>query len=154
MIDLARLERVVNEVFDGPGVEGQPLLDSTRLAAISPEEWSAARLVCVPCLRLVKLQFPVNDYFTAVRLGRTVPLPQAELEFVAVTRRDYRVLRYTLDFAQYELLQALIAGEPVGAAIERTAAVSRSTDEALAVQLQNWFKNWTADGFFRDVILP
>src|SRR5436190_16987752 len=39
MIDLARLERTVNEVFDGPGVEGQPLLDPNCLAAISPQQW-------------------------------------------------------------------------------------------------------------------
>lgn len=153
MIDLARLERTVNEVFDGPGVEGQALLDPKRLAAISPEQWPAARLVCVSCLRLVKLQFPVNDYFTAVRLGRTVPVPQPQTGFVAVMRRDYRVLRYTLDAAQYELLRALITGEPIGTAIERAAAVSPATDEVLGVQLREWFAHWTANGFFRDVVL-
>ena len=151
MIDLARLERVVNEVFDGPGVEGQPLLDSGRLEAISPERWPAARLVCAPCLRVVALQFPVNDYFTAVRLHQAVRIPQPALEFVAVTRRDYRVLRYTMDLAQYELLRALIAGEPVGTAIERAAAVSSSANEILATQVGEWFENWTANGFFRDV---
>lgn len=153
MIDLARMERVVNEVFDGPGVEGEPLLDSRQLAGISPEKWPAARLVCVPCLRVLALQFSVNDYFTSVRQGRTVPVPQSAPEFVAVTRRDYRVLRYTLDRAQYELLKVLIAGEPVGIAIERAAAVSHSTDDALAVQLRGWFENWTVAGFFHDVLL-
>ncbi|HEY2250708.1 MAG TPA: DNA-binding domain-containing protein, partial [Planctomycetaceae bacterium] len=153
IIDLARLERAVNEVFDGPGVEGQPLLDSQRLAAILPEEWPTARLICVPCLRVVALQFPVNDYFTAVRQGRAMPVPQPAPEFVAVTRRDYRVLRYTLDRAQYELLQALICDKPVGTAIEQAAAVSPMTDEALATQLRDWFENWTASGFFRGVEL-
>jgi len=151
MIDLARLERAVNEVFDGPGVEGQPLLDLARLVAIWPQHWPATCLVCAPCLRVVKLQFPVNEYFTAVRLGRTAPVPQPELEFVAVTRRDYRVLRYALDLPQYELLCALIAGEPVGTAIARAAAVSHSADEVLATQLHGWFQDWTANGFFRDV---
>ena len=153
MIDLARLERTVNEVFDGPGVEGEPLLDSGRLETISPQHWPAARLVCVPCLRLVKLHFPVNDYFTAVRLGRTVPVPQADPEFLAVTRRDYRVLRYELELSQYVLLRGLIAGEPVGAAIARAAAVSPAADDDLALQLREWFANWTANGFFRDVVL-
>lgn len=154
MIDLARLERTVNEVFDGPGVEGLPLLDSNRLATISPQDWPGARLVCAPCLRAVQLQFPVNDYFTAVRLGRSAPIPQPETECVAVTRRDYRVLRYTLSVTQYELLRALIAGEAVGTAIERAAATSAATDEALAPQLREWFEHWTANGFFRDVVLP
>ena len=153
MIDLARLERVVNEVFDGPGVEGQPLLDSGRLGAISPEHWPAARLVCVPCLRLVQLQFPVNDYFSAVRQCQKALVPQPVNEYVALTRRDYRVLRYNLDRVQYDLLRALIAGEPVGTAIQRAAAGSRSADELLALQLQEWFRNWTANGFFCDVDL-
>jgi hypothetical protein len=153
MIDLARLERTVNEVFDGPGAEGEPLLDSNRLKTISPQHWPAVRLVCVPCLRVVKLQFPVNDYFTAVRLGRTVPVPKPDLEFVAVTRRDYRVLRYALDLSQYVLLRGLIAGEAVGTAIARAAAVSPLADEDLAMRLREWFENWTANGFFRDIVL-
>jgi hypothetical protein len=153
MIDLARLERTVNEVFDGPGVEGEPLLDSTRLETISPQHWPASRLVCVPCLRLVKLHFAVNDYFSAVRSGRTAPIPQADPEYLAVTRRDYRVVRYSLDLSQYVLLRGLIAGEPVGAAIARAAAVSPSADEDLALQLREWFQNWTENGFFRDVVL-
>jgi hypothetical protein len=51
------------------------------------------------------------------------------------------------------LLQALISGESVGKAIERAAAVSPMTDEALAMQLRDWFENWTSSGFFRDVKL-
>lgn len=154
MIDLARLERVINEVFDGPGMEGQPLLDMGRLTAISPQDWPSSRVVCVPCLRVIQLQFPVNDYFTAMRLKQAVAVPQPELQFVAVTRRDYRVLRYPLVAAQYELLTALIGGATVGTAIERAAAVSNADDETLADQLREWFQSWTANAFFADVSLP
>src|SRR5262245_12156156 len=76
MIDLARLERVVNEVFDGPGAEGQPLLDGERLRSIPPERWPETRLVCVPCLRLLKLSHPVNEYFTAIRKGGKPAVPE------------------------------------------------------------------------------
>ncbi len=152
MIDLARLERVVNEVFDGPGAEGSPLLDRGRLEAISSEQWPAARLVCVPCLRLVKLNHPVNDYFTAIKRGGKPAIPEPGISYVAVTRREYRVLRYPLDAMQHELLRALIAGESVGTAIERAAAVSSFSDAQLAAALQNWFRFWTAEGFFVDVM--
>ena len=66
LIDLARLEWAIGEVFDGPGVEREPVLDPAALQAIEPRHWPAARLVMVPCLRLMAFKFNVNDYFTAV----------------------------------------------------------------------------------------
>jgi hypothetical protein len=153
MIDLARLERMVNEVFDGPGVEGQSLLDTARFQAIPPDRWPDARLVCVPCLRLVKLNYPINDYFTAIRRGEQPPLPEPGAAYVAVARHDYRVVRYSLEPAQFELLQALTDGQPVLRAIERAAAVSSLDDAQLAAALQSWFRFWTTEGFFLEVRL-
>jgi len=152
MIDLARLERTVNEVFDGPGAEGELLLDAGRLQAIPPDRWTDARLICVPCLRLIKLSYPVNEYFTAIRRGDRPAIPKSGVAHLAVTRRDYRVVRYPLEPVQFELLQTLIAGEPVGTAIERAAAVSSLDDAQLAAALQSWFRFWTAEGLFRDVL--
>jgi hypothetical protein len=151
MIDLARLERTVNEVFDGPGAEGEPFLDLASLQAISPDRWLEARLICVPCLRLIELHYPVNDYFTAIRRGEQPAIPEPGAAYVAVTRRDYRVVRYPLEPAQFGLLQALLAGETAGTAIERAAAGSSLDDAELAAALQNWFRFWTAEGFFRGV---
>src|SRR6266404_5991762 len=39
LIDLARLEWAIYEVFDGPGLEGQPLLTTDQLLGISPARW-------------------------------------------------------------------------------------------------------------------
>jgi hypothetical protein len=152
MIDLARLERTVNEVFDGPGAEGEPLLDAGQLQAIPPDRWPEARLICVPCLRLVKLSYPINDYFTAIRRGDQPAIPEPGAAYVAVTRRDYRVVRYPLEPAQFELLQALTDEAPVGKAIERAAAASYLDDAKLAAALRTWFQFWTAEGFFRGVL--
>jgi hypothetical protein len=152
MIDLARLERTINEVFDGPGSEGRPLLDGARLSAFSPERWPETRLVCVACLRLMRLSHPVSEYFAAIRRGEKPPIPDPAPAHLAVTRRDYRVLRYPLELAQHELLRVLLDGEPVGKAIERAAAVSPLTDAQLAGALREWFRFWTAEGFFCDVL--
>ncbi len=152
MIDLARIERAINEVFDGPGVEGRPLLDGARLFAFSPERWSETRLVCVPCLRVMRLSHPVNDYFSAIRRGEKPAIPDPAPAHLAIARRDYRVLRYPLEPAQHELLRVLLDGETVGTAIERAAAVSPLTDAQLAGALREWFRYWTAEGFFCDVL--
>jgi hypothetical protein len=151
MIDVARLERVVNEVFDGPGVENMPTLDAARLQAIPPESWPRARLVTAPCLRLVQLRFPINEYFTAAARNETSPVPQPAETYLAVTRRDYRVKRIPLAAAQFRLLNALSAGVTIAAAIAEAAAVSPLPDAEFASQLRAWFQAWTTEGFFVDV---
>ncbi|MFN0050975.1 MAG: DNA-binding domain-containing protein [Planctomycetales bacterium] len=152
LIDLARLERTVTEVFDGPGGEGGRLLDHERLAAVPSECWPGARLECVPSLRLLTLSFPVHDYFTAVRQGSEPRMPPREAAFMVVLRREYRVFRYPLTAVQFELLSGLSQGDTVGGAIERAGGVAGGiSDERFASELQRWFSMWVADGFFRDV---
>lgn len=150
LIDLARLERTINVVFDGPGAEGTPLLDREQLAAIPPESWPAARLECVPCLRLLFFSYPINDYFTAIRRGEQPDLPERSASYLAVTRRDYRVYRYPLTAAQFHLLQALNTGESVGTAISIAAEHSTVPDEQFANDLRDWFFQWMGAGFFLD----
>jgi hypothetical protein len=54
--------------------------------------------------------------------------------------------------AQHALLGAIVAGETVGSAIARAAAVSTAPDETFAAELGEWFRTWTTAGFFRDVV--
>jgi hypothetical protein len=153
MIDLARLERVVNEVFDGPGMEGRPVLDAARLTAIHPEHWPTAWLVVAPCIQLLSLRFPVSEYFTAASRKETAPLPAPAATYLAVARRNYRVRRMELTSTQFELLHALSTGASVGEAISRAARTSEAPDDEFANQLHDWFRQWAADGFFIDLNL-
>ena len=153
LIDLATLERTFNEVFDGPGVEGERLLDADRLRALSAERLLEARLVGVPCLRLLVLRYPVHQYFTAVRRHEDPDPPGPAETCLAVTRRRYVVRHFELSRPAYELLHALVAGEPVGVAISRAAESAGPDLERLATNLQVWFHDWAAEGFFRAVDL-
>ncbi|MBS0266051.1 MAG: putative DNA-binding domain-containing protein [Planctomycetes bacterium] len=148
MIDLARLERVVNEVFDGPGVERLQTLDLARLREIPADAWIHTRLVPAPCLRLLALSFPLNEFFTATARGTAIALPQAADSYLAITRRDYRVQRFVLSREQYLLLEALQEGASLGSALDCATRESSLTDDELAVRLQEWFHQWTAAGFF------
>jgi len=127
LIDLARLEWAIYEVFDGPGVEGQSLLTTDDILGVGPERWADARLELVPCLQLLATRLPVNDYFTRLRqapAGEFVPVPSACESFLALTRRDFVVRRYNLSRTQFELLSGIQQGQPVGFAIEHAARVS------------------------------
>ncbi len=149
LVDLATLEWTFNLVFDGPGVEREPLLDAESLRAVPPDHWSAVRLQTVPCLKLLALRFPVNAYYTAMRRGEQPEIPAAADSWLAITRRNYIVRRHELTRPQYELLSALIAGETLGAAIERTLQLPDMTFDTLAGELPGWFQSWTAEGYFQ-----
>jgi hypothetical protein len=148
LVDLARLEWTFNEVFDGPGVENSVLLQPEQLARIEPEAWADVRLVPAPCLRVLQLSYPVHEYYRALRAdSEAVPPRQAET-WLAVTRRDYVVRHYPLVPTQYALLQAVLSGATVGEAIERAVAVGDLEPQRLAGQLREWFRFWSAEGFF------
>lgn len=165
VIELATLERHYSEVFDGPGVEGQILLQTDDLSAIAPDRWHESKLIPVVCLRLVSFRFPVHEYASAVRHGdkATPPLPLPNQEgtntepartYLAITRRDYIVRRCPLSHAQYELLSAFLEGASLGDAIAHAADTGEVDFDTLAQSLPHWFRDWSAAGFFQRVELP
>jgi hypothetical protein len=154
LIDLAVFEWNLNQVFDGPGVEGKPLLTPELLGSFPAERFAEARLAPVPCLRLLAFRFPVNAYYTAARHveeGEDLPIPDPAPEHVALTRRDFVVRRYPLNAAQHALLVKILAGAPMGEAIAAAAEISGLDDEALGAELQSWFRLWVAEGFFQSI---
>jgi hypothetical protein len=153
LIDLAKLEWAIYEVFDGPGVEGAALLQSEHLSGISAEP-SHMKLRPVVCLQLLKTRFPVNDYYTALRRARTdevVSIPAAETCFVALTRREFVVRRYNLSEPEFELLTVLKKGGTVGEAVQAIVPSGEANLDQLAVNLHTWFRNWAAEGFFQSI---
>ena len=175
LIDLATLELAIAEVFDGPGVEGEPLLAPGDLLALQAGGgFAAAGLAPVPCLRLLSFRYPVNAFYSAVRARQPVepsespgspeppeapapgdlPLPEPAAEHVALSRTAYVVRRFTLTPFESTVLAALLAGATVGEAIAGAAAASDLPDGELATQLDDAFRRWTAAGFFRVTIVP
>jgi hypothetical protein len=151
LIDIATLELTFSEVFDGPGIERLDLLDAAQLRMISPEALLEARLVGVPCLRLLALNYPVHHYHTAVRRNEEPDLPGPAPTWLAVTRQRFVVRHFELSRSAYELLHALLAGEKLGDAIGCALEVAGPEAEHLADHLQTWFYDWASEGFFSAV---
>jgi putative DNA-binding protein len=147
VVELARLEHVIDQVFDGPGVEDEPPRIYDQLISVPREDWPSIRLTPAPCLRLLAFEFPVNDYFTAFRRSEAPELPELRATWLAVTRRDYVVQRYELSETQFALLEAISSGSPIGVAIERAASQSGEFDTLLK-NLSTWFYQWARDQFF------
>ncbi len=151
LIELAVLERTFGEVFDGPGVEGQSLMDAAAFTAVPTERWPQARLTHVPCLRLLSFRFPVAEHFTAVRQGDSPQLPEPADTFLAITRRRYVVRHISLARTEYAVLKALVEGATILEAVGVAAQQQEADLEELAAHLRDWFQNWASSGFFRAV---
>ncbi len=151
LIDLATLEWTFGDVFDGPGNEDQPLLTVQDLQAVPADAWMEVRLTPVPCLRLLALRFPVQDYHAAVRRGETPEVPPAAPTYLAVTRRDYVVRYETLSLPEYHLLGALAAGTALGPALVQLAETAEVPRDQLGEQVHQWFRRWAGQGLFRSI---
>ena len=152
VIELARFEWELFEVFDGPGVEGQPPFQFAALAELSPEQWNEVRLQPAPCLRLLKSRFPLNDFFSTARGkpdGEELVAPDPLESQVALTRREFVVRRHALSAPEHRLLSALVSGSTLGAAFADGAANSPDQVEPeLAAAVQGWFARWGREQFF------
>lgn len=157
LIDLARLEWEIEQVFDGPGVEGKPLLSLSHIRAIDPETWGQARLVVPACLRLLAFRFPVNDYYTQARrstaTGEPPEMPEPQEQYLALTRRDFIVRRHILTKPQYDLLLGIVEGETIEQSIARAAAACDAPDDQLSHLIEGWFRDGAEAGFFETVAL-
>lgn len=162
--ELARLEWAVVEAIHAE--EGERL-DVSALGRLSPEQWSAARLVPSPALRLLLCAYPVAEYYQAFQDGTAAALgagagggalellaPHASA--VAVSRRGEDVWRIRLSPALGELLGSLIAGAPLLGALERVGSGTTSAsamDDAPVTpeELQRAFQDWVSCGLFSGI---
>jgi Putative DNA-binding domain len=145
LVDLARLERLFLEVYDGPGSETLDTTPSTPPAGPA-RDWAEWTMSAMPCLRLLASPYPVGRYLLAVRAGEqpALPLPQACL--LVLTRRDYTVVLHELAADTYRLLEELVTGASLGAAA--AAAGMQPADAWQAV------RDWSAQGYFQTIGTP
>ena len=151
LVELARLERTLEEVFDAPE---NGVLDADALLAVPEDAWPEARLVPRPTLRLCAFEHPVDAWYTAFREGDVRAFPPAQPSWLAVHRREFRIWRQRLTRERYVLLDAMVRGEPLGAALEACAALPGIDPAVLAASVGGWFQEWTAEGLFERVELP
>lgn len=146
--DAARLDWAFMEAFDAP--DAAPI--DPRVLASAPEDaWPGARLELHPSLRLLRLGHPVHELRERVQHGEAdAALPAAAPAPAAVVvYRDSRcVLRaVAVEPLALDLLAALRAGTPLGAACEGVARESGRDAADLGAQLGAWFQQWTASGW-------
>jgi hypothetical protein len=140
--DLARLELAMTEVFDE---EESPALGAAELEAVPADAWEEARLRPIFAFRLLAFRHAVIPNLVAYHEDRPSPIPRRRATWVALYRRDYSVLRLELSRAEFDLLEAIVDGAPLGEALA-TAAASKSQRQQAKVF--RWFRTWISEGLF------
>ena len=147
-VDVARIERAMEDVFDAPRAEP---MSAAQFAAAGADPTGRAVLRVTPALRLLALRYPANAYMNAVRQGEKPRIPRPRATWTIVFRRGFGVFRRDQDPAQWKLLAALAAGKPLAAAV-RGALRGRSGAGAgaarAAKELGAWFEEWSAAQLF------
>jgi hypothetical protein len=140
--DLAKLELAMTQVFDE--AEAEPL-PPDAIASIAPERIADARIVPIPALRLLSLDYDANETFQAFREEQQMK-PRRRKTWLAVHRRDYSVYRMPLAREAFAFLESLVAGETIGDAIDAFHRRFRRFPEQN--ELFTWFRDWSAAGLF------
>ncbi len=105
--DLAKLERAIVEVFQGPDVAA---LEPNSLRATKPEDWPAMKLNIHPSARILALDWRVSELLRAVEENREWKAAEQGAVKVLVWRRNTRVFYRDLDKAEADALAAAVRG--------------------------------------------
>ncbi|MDE3037948.1 MAG: putative DNA-binding domain-containing protein [Pseudomonadota bacterium] len=145
MLELATLEKAMTEVFL---LEESEPLEGVTLACLTAEQFGEQILTSRRASRLLAFAYPVNTYLTAFRADQAPSKPFREAHYLYLYRHQNQIVRQELPLPAFALLQQLFQGRPVREALEN--ALSQETDAAELVieNLQSWFHEWTAAGFF------
>ena len=146
LVDLARLELAMTEVFDE---EETPVLSGEDLESVPPEDWEQTRLLPIAALRLLELEHTVVPHLTAYHRETPCPKPMKRPSWVAVYRRDYSVMRLELSTPEFALLSALVDGVPLGEALADAVTANQSARQQAKVF--RWFRSWIREGLFTGV---
>ncbi len=155
LIDLSRIESIYSVIFDGPGEENFELISAVDLQQIPTEKWGGIRFNFADSYRLELFDFPVHEYVTAVRKEESPEVPSPQKTWLAISRRDFIVRRQSLSQLQFNLLKALVEGATLSESIEQSLQAVAHGETAefdeIATNLQSWFANWTAAGWFHSL---
>ena len=144
--DLAALEWAIVEVIHAPSAEPLTLEGLGRVPA---HAWAGARLAANTALRLQRFEYPVNAYFQQVRDGHRPAVPSPSPSATVVYRSGPTIWRMDLTEPMFEVLQGLLAGETLAAALGRAEAGLEGVDPVeIGQRVTHWFREWVSSGLF------
>lgn len=140
MIELARFEFAVSEIFDEKAENLPILTDET-----TPDE----ELKLVPVFRLFQHQYPICRYYLDVMKNNQPVLPFEEETFCTVIRNyDYRLSLLEIKPAQYQFLSLIKQGESISNAKAEIMNKYKVDETKFEEIWLHWKTNFIAAGYF------
>jgi hypothetical protein len=144
--DLAALEWAIVEVIHAPSAEPLTL---EGLGQVPAHAWAGARLVANTALRLQRFEYPVNAYFQQVRDGQSPGVPGPSPSATVIYRSGPTIWRMDLTEPMFEVLQGLLSGETLAAALGRAeAGLAGVAPVEIGQRVTHWFREWVSSGLF------
>ncbi len=144
--DLAKLELAITDAFDAAQARS---LSAEEIAAVPADTWADARLGMIPAMKLLSLDYPVDDYLQSMKRAETRPPMRKDARWMIVYRRDLGVMQAPLARRSWELLARLNGGATLGDAVEDVSR--RFRPRLTETEIFTWFRTWTSWGLFASV---
>ncbi len=141
---LARLEWTETCVFDE---EESPVAGPECVAGLTEEQSGRLRFTPIRALRLLRLNYPVQEYMQALRREQPLPSLRPRRTNLIVYRKNYAVCHLPLSAPAFSLFAALAAGAPLGEAMRAMAGTGGGSPK----RVFEWFRQWFGEGLFSSV---
>lgn len=138
--DLAKLERSIVEVFQGPDI---PALEADALRVIAPQDWPALKLRLQPAAQILALEWRVSEMLRAVEDHREWKAAEPDAVKVLVWRSNARVFHRDLENLEAGALEAILRGATF-AEICDIVASSAGNEDSVAV-INRMLARWLSD---------
>jgi hypothetical protein len=139
--DLARLERLLIEVFHAPGA---PTLSADEMRSIAPADWPTVEVRTHPALRMLDCKWRVNDMLDAIKTGSQLHEPMRGHVTLLVWRQTAQVYYRELDAPEHAALEVASGGASFAAVCEAFVSQLEAADPAEAINRK--LGRWLADG--------
>lgn len=144
LADLARVELAVSQVREAPDA---PVLSIDQINAIPSQRWPSVRLQASPAVRYLSLNHPINLTYEAFLADEPLLPIRPQPAWLLVYRKDQRVHRLAIGRRAHCLLEALLAGLPLGRALEESLSIHDGRD--VQERVFTWLREWVSEGLFQ-----
>ena len=139
--EMAQFEWALGLAFDA---EDAPIFSLQELAKIPPENWAALKFVLHPSAHLLPLQWNVVQIWNALNDEETPPNAVLTSAPCLVWRMDLNAHFRSVDAAEYDALQLVIAGASFGELCEKLQ--QNTSEEAASMQAAQYLSGWLNEG--------